>query len=185
MSCVLYKSLSKEFRLLTSSWACKQDAVSEIGHIKPLLVIPRDSHHLFHAWVKKRRTQRFPVSCLGAGFISCIHSYDLDLCEAVITANKQRVDDGRRQKKKWKWPMFWNSVSKRKPYGDCLKTHLFLDIPRLQNLQWSEQKKNVTSSQQQLISSSYLILCWPASPVVTSSLGSMYSSSTTCRTGDT
>ena len=42
MSCVLYKSLSKEFRLLTSSWACKQDAVSEIGHIKPLLVIPRE-----------------------------------------------------------------------------------------------------------------------------------------------
>ena len=90
-------------------------------------------YHLSHAGIVQSCTQRPPVGCLAA-FISA-HSYNLYFSQAVVTTNKQRVN-GRCNDKKWERTMFRDSVAKWKPDRNRLKTHLFFDVPGLQNLQF-------------------------------------------------
>lgn len=95
--------------------------------------------HLSHAGIIQSCTQSHPV-CGLAGFISA-HSSNLDFCQAVVTSNKQGVD-GRWDKKKWERPMFRDSVAKWESDRYRLKTHLFFDVPGLQNLRF---KTTITS----------------------------------------
>lgn len=90
-------------------------------------------YHLSHARIIQSCTQRPPVGRFAA-FISA-HCYYLNFCQAVVTTNKQRID-GRCNQKKWKRPMFRNSVAKWKPDGNRLQTDLFFYVPGLQNLQF-------------------------------------------------